>query len=549
LTLKGKAAWPVCVVVLAGLFLSLATLARRPDQYLTSGYLFGDQSVNLLMADELLSGKLLYRDIFSQYGPIPAYLYAGFAGAFGNSPTTFLVFHLVVCLITLALLTRLVGRVVSPATTIFVMLGGVLPVFLTPGALLGSYTSSPYIPLERLCLVVLALLWTSPQNRSLVTAAALGLTLGVWQGLKFGGALYAGLALFLVDVLALALSRPTSLRPWVARTLLTGVTFLGVEALWASLAFWLLPWRAAVDALWPQYMLVQYASLNGSPFPVWDGWKYFLGQQLTPFVGIVLGVAALVWCLIAAVRRRPAGEDRAAAVDRLRLLIPLLFFLLGFAGYFRHAHLPLQYVWAGCLAGALLVDRLPRSAWLILGLCWLPGLGLVLKSDLVSFPDPKLKAVKMPNGDALYLTAEENALLDGTLAELARIRSEEASPWSVSPRCVLFYPGGAGMHHFYPIPRAGRHVWYLAGFLRPYEDSDFLRTLDYEYAVVYIQGAPIVGNPDDPGEFLNACFRRPVFDSRLCDVLRSRLHNPVRVSPCCLVFSVRPPEPGEVAGK
>jgi hypothetical protein len=215
----------------------------------------------------------------------------------------------------------------------------------------------------------------------------------------------------------------------------------------------------------------------------------------------------------------------------------LLFFLLGFAGYFRHVHLPIQYLWAGCLAGALLVDRLPRASWLVLGLCWLPGLALVVKTDLISAPAAGCEAVRMPTGDSLYLTREEAATLDGMFSDLARLQSEVA-PGRGTPRCVLFYPGGAGMHHFYAIPRAGRHAWYLAGFLRPYEEADFLSTLDEVYALVALD-TPMQVNGDDPAEFLNSYFHRPVFSDRVCDALRDRLHNPVRVSPTCVVFSVR----------
>jgi hypothetical protein len=366
---------------------------------------------------------------------------------------------------------------------------------------------------------------------------ALGLVLGVWQGVKFGGAFYAGLALLLADVLSLALARPPSLRPWLGWLLLTGLTFLGVEAAWSGLAFALLPWRVAVDALWPQYMLTQYASLGDSPLPAWAGWRYFTGQQLTPLVGISLGVAALAGCVIAAVRRRPSGEGTAAS-DHVRLLIPLLFFLLGFAGYFRHVHQPLQYLWAGCLAGALLVDRLPRLSWLVLGLCWLPGLALVVKTDLISAPAAGIEAVEMPTGDSLYLTREEAATLDGTLTQLARLRSDE-TPGGDTRRCVLIYPNGAGMHHFYAIPRAGRHAWYLAGFLRPFEEADFVRTLDAEYAVVFVWWHAAEAGTDDPAALLNACYQRPVFSERASDALRDRLHDPVRVSPSCIVFGVR----------
>jgi hypothetical protein len=527
--------WPALLVLAAGTVLSTAALLRRPDLSVTSGYLFGDQSLNLLVADELLAGRVLYRDIHSQYGPLPAYLHTGFAAVFGNTPVVFLSFHQVLSLVGLVLLTCLVRRATGAATTCFVVIVGLLPIFLTPGALLGAYTSSAYIPVERLCLIGLALAWVPPARRGPWSAAALGVILGAWQGVKFGGAFYAGLALLLTDSLALALARPPSLRPWLTSLAITGASFIAVETCWAVLAFSCLPGPIAVDALWPQYMLVQYASLQASPLPEWNGWRYFVGQQLTPLTGVLLGFTALAACVVVALRRRPPGGSEVIPLTSLRLFIPLLFFALGFIGYFRHAHLPLQYAWAGCLAGALVVDRLPRPAWLLLGLCWLPGLWLVVRADLISGPSQELHAVTMPTGDRLFLTDEEDSLVSGIRDELARVESEERTPRDG----VLFYPGGAGMHHFFGIPRKGRHAWYLAGFVRPYEEADFIRGLDAEYAFVFVSDRPIADPSADPGELLNAFFARPVFSAPVCDALRAHLHNPVRVGPRCLVYRVR----------
>jgi hypothetical protein len=197
-------------------------------------------------------------------------------------------------------------------------------------------------------------------------------------------------------------------------------------------------------------------------------------------------------------------------------------------------HLPLQYLWAGCLAGALVVDRLPRPAWLFLGLCWLPGFGLVLKTDLLTGPSQEVRPCRSPMGDLLFLTDEEIDLVSGITEELARLRSEEAGRDR-----VLFYPSGAGMHHFYGIPRAGRHAWYLAGFVRPYEEADLIRALDSQYAIVFVSPQPIAEPRADPGELFNAVFARPVFGPRVCAALRDRLGEPVPVGDRCLVYPVR----------
>jgi hypothetical protein len=49
-----------------------------------------DAGNNLLVADSLLSGHWLYRDVFYQYGPLAAYVYTAVAFLFGNTPTAYL---------------------------------------------------------------------------------------------------------------------------------------------------------------------------------------------------------------------------------------------------------------------------------------------------------------------------------------------------------------------------------------------------------------------------------------------------------------------------
>lgn len=524
---KSKRLCPVLVIVLAGLVMSITAMARHPER-LNSAYLFRDEGMNLLVADELLAGKLLYRDLFYQYGPLPAYMYTGFAALFGNSPTSYLAFHQIGCLTALALLAYLMSRLVSTWTTAFVLIAGVFPMFLTPGGVLGTYTWSAYIPLERLCLVALTLTWVPPRTRSSQRALALGAILGIWQGVKFGGAFFAGLALVLVDVLSLVLDRPAAWRSWLLRTATTGVAFLAIEGCWAVLAFSMLSRPVAVDTLWPQFMLAQYESLQSSSLPVWAGSRYFVGQQLTPLVSVCLSVFALATCVINV--RSSTGNP-----ERLCLFIPLLFFLLGFTGYFRHVHLPLLYVWSGCLASALLVDRVPKLYWLVLVVCWLPGLGLAIKANLLTGPNPAYQAVAMPNGQSLYLNHGEKLQLDALMAELGRLK--DASP--EGRNCVIFYPLGAGMHHFFNMPHCGRHAWYLAGFIRPHDEAQWIGAVDHAYAFVLLSPVPMAATVGDPAEVLNSVFARPVFSPELCAALRDRLSEPVQVDSECLVYRVR----------
>src|SRR6478736_1762112 len=55
-------------------------------------FLFHDNSYSLFTAEQLLKGKILFRDVFFQYGALTAYVHAGWAALFGD--TIFSFWHL-----------------------------------------------------------------------------------------------------------------------------------------------------------------------------------------------------------------------------------------------------------------------------------------------------------------------------------------------------------------------------------------------------------------------------------------------------------------------
>ena len=48
-------------------------LLRRPDMVFDLRFLFGEEGINLVLADRLLAGGLLYRDFSIPYGPLGTY--------------------------------------------------------------------------------------------------------------------------------------------------------------------------------------------------------------------------------------------------------------------------------------------------------------------------------------------------------------------------------------------------------------------------------------------------------------------------------------------
>src|SRR5262249_7972989 len=153
---------PLLSLLLLGAAVALGELFLRPDLFFHKGFLLGDASVNLYVADRLLEGDRLYQDVFYHYGPLPIYLYAAAAWPFVNTMVTSGGLLLVLSLLHVALVYPLLRRWLSTTPAAWVTALGVLPHVLLPGSRSVDFTFSPYIPLERCCLTALALVWTLP---------------------------------------------------------------------------------------------------------------------------------------------------------------------------------------------------------------------------------------------------------------------------------------------------------------------------------------------------------------------------------------------------
>src|SRR4051794_14888926 len=88
----GRALPASLVVGIAASLISVA-LTVGYKRYYSVDFLFGDHGVTILAAEEILSGKLLFRDVAMPYGPASVYAYAGTAALFGNHIRTYLLFH------------------------------------------------------------------------------------------------------------------------------------------------------------------------------------------------------------------------------------------------------------------------------------------------------------------------------------------------------------------------------------------------------------------------------------------------------------------------
>jgi hypothetical protein len=288
------------------------------------------------------------------YGPIPAYIYAGVAGLFGNTPDVYLYLLATISAVNAGLAYALVRRAANRFIALFVSVG-LIALLAIPGAIAGAFTVSPYLVLERTLLLLAALCWKPPTDRSFRSALALGCVLGIWQGIKFGGAAFAGAAIVVLDALYLAiLGFPKShVRAWIRGLLAMVAAFFLVESAWALWATLSLPCPVALDLLWPSHMFSHYRVVTPDiRWPRWGGWSMLFGQYLLPVVGGLLGAGGLVsW--LRRTRGAPDEMQRHLVGASGTVFLPLCFYVVASVAYFQHVYHFQQYLWA----------LIPAAAW------------------------------------------------------------------------------------------------------------------------------------------------------------------------------------------
>jgi hypothetical protein len=504
----------------ASLTLSAAVIIRRPDLVKGAEFLFQDAGHNLLVAERLLAGASLYSDVFYPYGPIPAYLHAVVAWIFGNTPTTYLSLLAGLSVVNICLTYALIRRAAGgwTAVAIGVVMLAVLPI---PGAIVGAFTSSPFLVLERTLLLLVALSWRPPTARSLTPSLAMGIALGVWQGVKFGGAVVAGAAVLLLGVAHLVSTgfSVCRVKAWTRTLAVTVVAFIGAEFVWVSYAFLALPYDVAVDVVWPSYMFHAYWVVPPDiRWPTWGGWRLMVAQYLLPLTAGLLGVFGFVGWLRAT--RREAAADIGTSQGVGSVFVPLCFYAVACIGYFNHVYHFHQFLWALVPASAWLLPRLPPAATFMTALAWTPGLLVVLRSAFVTISPPSVVTVHLPSGGSIVTTAS----MATRIAFLERFTTSESGG-----RPILYVPCGSGWHYAYAVPAATRNTFFFAPeVIRPYERQEFLRSLDRTAALITCD-QPSSSPP------LDTIFR---LDPSIADAIYSRLE-PWTTEAGCRVFRIR----------
>jgi hypothetical protein len=496
-------------------------------------FLFSDQSYALFTADQLVSGKLLFRDVFYPYGPASAYLHAAWTTLFGNTALSFWHLAQVLTCINVLQLWCLLRRGCSIRHTLVFGIVVLFPFLLIPGGMVGGLNASVYVPLERTLLLALALAWRSPEDRTFRSAALLGALLGAMQWVKFGGAFVAGAALLIADLVLLGSAlKDRALRDrWFKINLATLLGFLGVEGARIGLAFALFAAPLALDVVWPAWLVEAYRSYayRTVPFVHWFNFNYFIGAQLPV-------VAALVANLFLVRRLASTRRSRAETVPGSALVYAILF-PLALVGYLPHSWVAAPYVWLFLVPAVFALERV-STLWrsLFLAAC-LSATALTLKGAVAPPPPASLQKWRAA-GDVLWLRPEMVVRLSKLKDVLAGI-SAEAGAEAQTGSAILGFTFGSGLHHFLQYPGATRHAWFVPGFVPPRDEAEFLQALDRTFAVVvYFPEPRSSAPPPDPRAW--EPFAIPVLTDATCLTFADRLLPPREIDRQLWVFPVRP---------
>jgi hypothetical protein len=531
---------------LAGLFLLLLIAIGwssapffRPGVLNGERFVFHDNSYALFLVDQLLAGKLLFRDVFYQYGVLTAYVHAGWAALFGN--TIFSYWHLAQLLTCVGVIQLWILLRRSQSAWQALAFGTIVlfPYFLVPGGSAGGVGASVYVGLERICLLSIALAWRPPTSRSLASALSLGVLLGLMQSIKFGGAFIAGISLLAIDALVLSYASVEKKRwlRWLQLSFVTLIGFLVIEGSLIVLAYLSLPAQLASEVLWPSWMVQNYEAYRHKSVPLWHWFNlnYFLGTQLPVFAA---ALAAPVFIARLLFMRKVTGPGEQSWLLRLAgpPLFFVIFFLFALILYLPHMWVAMPYVWLILLPAAFFLHNVPLFVRSIFLVSCFPAFFLSVKGVVYPRSAEQLQEVHLVK-DTLWLSPEAADRLT-KLQHVLELLDQRPGGFTSGPPAILGFPMGSGLHHFLGYPAATRHVWFMSGFVRPHEEDILVKSLDRTLAVIVFFADQPHSDPPSPDPSTWEFFSIPLFTRSTCLAFASRLQHPIKVDSQCWVFPV-----------
>lgn len=252
------------------------------------------------------------------------------------------------------------------------------------------------------------------------------------------------------------------------------------DVIWVGLAFRTGPAALAVDSIFPVYMFRAYSVVSADiRWPMWNGWRMAVGQQLLPVSAGILGLVGLV-CGLRGLRREDTEAEQEGSWAAGGIFIPQLFYLISTFTYFRHVFHFQQFLWALVPAAAWQLQRLPIRFRTGFTLLWVPGALLVIRSAFLTTPWKLVEPLQFPSGGSIVVDA-------GIKAKLTLLSGMAAGG------TALYAPVGSGWHFAYGAPIMSRHSWFFApDAIRPYDQTEFVASLDGISAVVTCAMAVVI---------------------------------------------------------
>ncbi len=464
------------VLFLWGIAVWCTSMVRRPEMHFNANYILINYGEQLYRADRLSKGEILYRDVASQYGFVASYLYAYYTIAVGNTIVANRIWHMLWFSFSGVMVYWLLRKTVRIELAFAFTLIVVTPVLVKPGWII---TEAENVPVEAVCFLALMLAWVPPDCRTWKHCVTLGLILGLWQAVKFGGAVYAGMAIVGVDLLCLITHKTTSntWKEWLTSLGVIVASFWIIQLCWIALAFSLLPWNIAVDTLWPAYMLSDYrlmreAGLARVPPLWWISIKELLswGGYLYGCLGLGLLFAV---SLIVRSFKNPVQTDHFNGSSN-RLLIGWFFYLLASVSYLAHVGLFFQYSWTIAPAAAGFLSRINRrlqiAGLLLLSFPFVHMMKHVFYDDLVSRKTSQLRPYSLPSSEVIYVNDDVQETLNAfkVLSEWQR-----GNPDQSFTLAMLGGFCGGGYHYYYNPNYRMRNPMFFRVSTRLYDLDEF----------------------------------------------------------------------------
>jgi hypothetical protein len=254
------------------------------------------------------------------------------------------------------------------------------------------------------------------------------------------------------------------LRSWAV---MLGVAAVVEGCRWLAL-FALLPTPIAWDAAWPYFALEHYWSIPSA-----------VRARVPTVVELATHAAVPAASLALAAFALRGQLKRIEGRRALALLVPGVFFMLGWAGYFGHREIMWQYAWAAVPGAAFALAHGPRILSAGASVVAMPALALLLATMTGAVRVGASQPMPMPNGDTLWLNSAARVAVTETLALL------RADAGSGRPSKTMVFPSGGGLYFYSGATLPTRHAWLIDRYVRPYEqDVMFAQVRDIEHVVM-----------------------------------------------------------------